>query len=334
MHHLRFIIILLLLAVLLPFTYGGCYVAFSSGNTTRRNDDDRQFTGIVVSKTSKATIDSHNAVPLSAGALSGGLGPQDPPESDSDQMPGKSPREAFRILQLPLILADALRQIEPAPLLIYFSRSNSIRNSGEIEGSCGGSYSYSLQLNRKTEIFSAWLVFENYCSAGLSITGNTEIEGSFQPGSGEFVSATFYFENISDGAHSLDGEISMDFSDSPILANFNAYSTDEHNGKVYWIKDYSLNLFEFGGHVEIEVFGTFYHPDFGYVIVTTSEPFILHDDDSRPAAGRMMIYGDHNTSAQFMALDHLHYGIEADSAGDGIFDWDSGILNWTEAQPG
>ncbi len=333
MHYLRFITFLLLLAIVLPFTYGGCYTSWG-GSTTRRDDDDTQFTGIVVSNTSKATIDSHNAVPLSAGALSGGLGPRDASESDSGQTPGQSSREAFRILQLPLILADALRQIEPAPLLIYFNRSDLIRSDGQIEGGCGGSYSYSLQLNRKTEMFSAWLAFENYCSAGLSIAGNTEIEGSFQPGSGEFVSATFYFENISDGAHSLDGEISMDFSDSPILVNFNAYSTDERDGQVYWINDYSLNLFEFPGRVEIEVFGTFYHPDYGYVIVTTSEPFIWHDDENRPAAGRVMIYGDHNTSAQFMAFDHLHYGIEADSAGDGIFDWDSGILNWIVALSG
>ncbi|MBW2411854.1 MAG: hypothetical protein JRF72_18820 [Deltaproteobacteria bacterium] len=333
MHYLRFITFLLLLAMVLPFTYGGCYATYG-GSTTRHDDEDTQFTGIIVSNTSKATIDSRNAVPLSTAALSGGLRPQDPPNSDSDQTPGKFSQEASRILQLPLILADALRQIEPAPLLIYFNRSDLIRANGQFEGSCGGSYSYSLQLNRKTEIFSAWLAFENYCTAGLSIAGNTEIEGSFQPASGEFISATFYFENISDGAHSLEGEISMDFSDSPILANFNAYSTDEHDGQVYWIKDYSLNLFEFAGRVEIEVFGTFYHPDYGYVILTTSEPFILYDDDSRPAAGRMMIYGDQNTSAQFMAFDHLHYGIEADSAGDGIFDWDSGILNWTDTTSG
>ena len=333
MHHLRFITFLLLLAILLPFTYGGCYASYG-GSTTRRADDDTQFTGIVVSNTSKATIDSRNAVPLSAGALSGGLRPLDPPNSDPDQMPGKFPLEGFRILQWPLILADALRQIEPAPLLIYFNRSDFIRTNGQFEGRCGGSFSYTLQLNRKTGLFSAWLAFENCCTAGFPIAGNTEVEGSFQPGSGEFVSANFYFEDLSDGVHSLDGEISMDLSDSPILANFNAYSTDEHDGQVYWLKDYSLNLFELDGRVEIEIFGTFYHPDHGYVILTTSEPFILYKDESQPAAGRMMIYGDHNTSAQLMAFDHLHYGIEADSAGDGIFDWDSGILNWNEATSG
>ena len=329
MHHLKFIILFFLLALLLPFTYGGCYASFG-GSTTQQADDETQFTGVIVSSSSKAIIDSHNAGPLSAGALAGGQASQDSAKPDSDRAAGKSSREAFRILQWPRILADALRQIEVAPLLIYFNRSDLIETSGRFEGNCGGSYSYSLQLNRKTEMFSAWLTFENYCAAGFSIAGNTEVEGYFQSGSGAFTSATFYLENISDGDHSLDGEISMDFSDSPILVNFNAYSTDEHDAKVYWIKDYSLNLFEFAGHVEIEVFGTFYHPEFGYVILTTTEPFILHDHDSRPSAGRMMIFGDHNTRAQFMALDHLHDGIAVDSAGDGVFDWSSGILSWNE----
>lgn len=334
MSNSKFITISILLILLLPFVYGGCYVAYSSGTTTRNADDDPQFTGVFIGNTSKAAISSENAVQLSAGALAGGLKTDDSKHTVWDQNAGHSSKDAFRILQFPLMLADALRKIELSPTLIFFNRSDLKIENGRFEGSCGGSYSYTLRLNRRTETFTARLALEKYCMDGITISGKTDVDGSFQTASGSFVSATFYFENLSDGACNMDGEISTDLSASPILVTFNAYSTDEHNGQVYWIRDYSMNLYEFAAHVEVEIFGTFYHPDYGYVNLSTSDPFIMHDGDNRPASGQMFVYGEHNTSARLMALDNLRYGVEADSVGDGNSDWESEILNWNDASSG
>jgi hypothetical protein len=334
MNNSKFIIISILLIFLLPFTYGGCFVVFSSGDTIRRPEDDGTSSDGFVGIISQATIGSENAVQLTAGALTGGLTGYDSKPFLSDQRVVQNRPDAFRILQWPLILRDSLRKIDISPVLTFFSRSGLITENGRFEGSCGGHFSHTLRLNRETEKFDGSLAFDEYCDGGISISGDTDVEGSFQAGTGNFVTAAFFFEHLSDGAHRLDGEISMDFSASPTLVTFSACSTDVHGGQVYWIKDYSLNLFEFAGHVEIEIFGAFYHPDYGFVTLTTSDPFIIHDDDEWPASGQMIIYGDHNTSAQLMAIDHLRYGIEADSAGDGIFDWDSGILSWHDASSG
>ena len=330
----RFTIISILLIFLLPFTYGGCYVAYSSGGSVRDHEEENTFPGTFIGITSKAAINSENAVQLTAGALAGGLKPDDSKHTVLDHGAGYSSKDAFRISQFPLMLADALRKIELSPALIFFNRSDIIVENGRFEGSCGGGYSYTLRLNRRTATFTGRLAFERYCMDGITISGKTDVDGSFQTGSGKFISATFLFDNLSDGACSMDGEILMDFSASPILVAFNAYSTDEHNGQVYWIKDYSMNLHEFAAHVEVEIFGTFHHPDYGHVNLSTSDPFIMHDGDNRPASGQMIVYGDHNTSARLMALDHLSYGIEADLAGDGLFDWESEIFNWNDASSG
>ncbi len=127
----------------------------------------------------------------------------------------------------------------------------------------------------------------------------------------------------------LDGEISMDFLHPPITATFSAYSKDIQSGQVYWIKDYSMNITEFAGYFEIEIFGTFYHPDHGYVNLTTTGPFIVHNEDDWPASGLFVIQGGKNTKAELNALDQLTCSVAADTNGDGVFDWDSGILNWT-----
>jgi hypothetical protein len=116
----------------------------------------------------------------------------------------------------------------------------------------------------------------------------------------------------------------------PITATFSAHSLDSESGQVYWIKDYSMNITEFAGYIEIEIFGRFYHPDFGSVNLSTTEPFIVHNEDDWPTSGLFVIHGENNTKAELSALDQWTCSVTADTDGDGVIDWDSGILNWTE----
>ncbi len=122
----------------------------------------------------------------------------------------------------------------------------------------------------------------------------------------------------------------MDFMQQSITATFSAYRKDIESGQVYWIKEYSMNLTEFVGFIEIEIFGTFYHPDHGYVNLTTTEPFIVHHEDTWPTSGLLGMKGEKNTQAELWALDQLTCSVKADTDGNGVFDWNSGILNWKE----
>jgi len=329
----RFIILFILLLITLPFTYGGCFVAFSSGDLSRekeKDDDDSSsgFLGI----TSQATINSENAGNLTAGAFAGGLTSVESQSSELDQSVTDYQIDVFRALRFPLVLGDSIRKIEISPELIIFSQTNLITENGKFEGSCGGSFSYTLRFNKESENFSGNVSFEEYCNVGITVSGEIDVDGVFQVSSGDIDTATFFFNNLSDGSHTLDGEISIDFSDTPILATFTAYSKDDQSGKIYWLKDYSMNLSELVGHIEIEIFGTFYHPENGFVTLTTSDPFIVHDGDDWPTSGQFAIKGNSGTKARLVALDQLHYGIEADTASEGFFDWDSGILKWNDSQ--
>lgn len=327
----KFRVFLILLIITLPFTYGGCFVAFSSGDLNRdKEKGDEDPSGGFIGITSQATISSENAENLAVGAFAGGLTNVNSQSSELDQSVTDNQIGAFRILRLPLILGDSIRLIEISPAVIIFSQTTLITENGKLEGSCGGSFSYTLRFKQGSENFSGNIAFEEYCEVGITISGETDVDGEFQINSGDINTANFIFNNISDGSHTLDGEISIDFSDKPILATFTAYSEDEQSGKIYWLKDYSINLSALVGHIEIEIFGTFYHPDNGYVTLTTSDPFIVQDEDEWPISGQLIITGNSSTRAQLVALDQLHYGIEADTVGAGIFDWDSGILNWND----
>ena len=89
-----------------------------------------------------------------------------------------------------------------------------------------------------------------------------------------------------------------------------------------------MNLEELFGVVEFEIFGTFYHPDHGFVNLTTTEPFIVHDSDDWPTSGQFVIQGENDTEAELNAIDNFRCSVEADTDGNGILNWDSGIAYW------
>jgi hypothetical protein len=320
----KFVILIILFAFLLPCTYGGCVVVFSSGDLDEDKDniDDGSsdgFKGI----TSQAVITPINAEALAAGAFAGGLTSVVSQSQKLNQSSKGTQIDTFRPFRFPLVLGDSLRRVELAKEPIIFSRENVITQSDNFEGSCGGDFSSTLNFNRTSKRFGGNLSFRDYCDDGIIISGEIDVDGTFKASSGDFDTATFLFDDLSDGSHTLDGEISIDFSDTPILATFTAYSQDESTGQVYWIKDYSINLYELVGRIEIEIFGAFYHPDNGFVTLTTSIPFVVLDEDDWPISGQLIIQGDNDTEAQLIATDQLHFRIETDTEGDGVFDIES-----------
>ena len=331
MKNCKFIILFMLWAFALPYMYGGCVVIYSSGdiNNDKEQTDDQTTIGYTGS-TLQAEITPLNAESLAAGSFAGGQSSTASKSLKLSQRTDPAQIDVFRPLRFPLLLADGLRRIELDTELNISKHSNVITESNNLEGSCGGELSYTLTFDRMSGKFSGDLILTDYCDDGITVSGETDVDGTFEASSGVFDTATFSFNDLSDESHTLDGEISLDFTETPIVATFTVYSKDKKSGQVYWLKDYSINLYELPGRVEIEIFGTFYNPDSGFVTLTTTEPFVVFDEDEWPASGQLVIQGDSASHAQLIAMDQLHYRIEADTQGDGIFDLNSGILNWTD----
>jgi hypothetical protein len=333
MKNFKFIILAILFALTLPCMYGGCVVVYSSGGFDQ--DENRTEDGTTVEfvgLTSQAAITAVNAEPLAAGALAGGLSQAAPQSLKLSRIAASGRPDFFRPLRVPLALIDGLRRIELDAELDIAGHSDVITESNNLAGSCGGILSYTLTFDRMSEEFSGELVFDDYCQGADTVSGEADAEGTFEAGSGLFNTAVLSFDDLADKTHTLNGEISMDFTDTPVVATFSVYSTDKKSGQVYWLKDYSINLSEFWNRVEFEVFGTFYHPDNGFVRLETSEPFVVFGADDWPAAGQLTIQGSAATRARLTAVDPSSYRLEADTTGDGSFDWVSAILNWKTDQ--
>jgi len=61
----------------------------------------------------------------------------------------------------------------------------------------------------------------------------------------------------------------------------------------------------------------------------TDTPFHIDDGDEWPSSGVFIVGGEGGTEAQLTALSSTTYIVDADTDGDGIYDWDSGVLNWS-----
>jgi len=168
------------------------------------------------------------------------------------------------------------------------------------------------------------------CNGGTTIDGGARFDGRINPDTGEFLEAHFSFDNLSGGDLTLDGDVEVDFTQSPDLITFNAYGQDPGSGKIFWIRDFNITIAENTGFVEIEMAGRFYHPDFGYATISTTEPFVLYDGDDWPTSGALVATGADSSKARIFAINNANCTVEADIDGDGSYEWDTGTVAWDD----
>ena len=322
---IRFNKLLSFIIIGLAFAFAGCSSGGGGGNSGA-GASGLTYSGV----TTPAQVDESNAEEITGGAFATGL--------IGDGMVGLSVNQQiesyhirdFRSVKVPIILSDSLNLVDFTSTSSGGIQAATQTQSDIIEGSCGGAMSYSVSVDDQQGTFSGSFTFSDYCNDGTVISGVARFDGLMDVNSGEFIEATFSFDNLSGGDLSLDGEIQIDFAVTPNVITFNAYGQDPISGAVFWIKDYSVTIDEFAGYVEIEMVGTFYHPDFGYVTLATPEALVLHDGDEWPESGTITVTGANNSKAKLTTIDHLTCTVEVDRDGDYTYEWDSGVLNWED----
>ena len=292
----------------------------NSGGTT----SGLTYSGVMV----PAQVDESNAEEIAGGAFATGLIGDGMVGLSVDQQIESYHIRNFRSVNVPLILSDSLELVD-----FTLSSSNGVQaavqnQSDVIDGSCGGTMSYSITVDDGQGIFTGSFTFSDYCNDGTIINGSAGFDGRMDVDSGNFIEATFTFDRLSGGELLLDGEMQIDYAATPNVITLNAYGQDPISGAVFWISNYSITIDEYTGFVEIDMVGTFYHPDFGSVVLTTPVSLVLHDGDEWPESGTIFVNGASDSKAKLIAIDHSTCTVEADGDGDGIYEWNSGIMNW------
>jgi len=292
------------------------------------------YTGL----TTQAIIDETNAEGLAAGAYEGGhtgsaIGGMSVAQTEASGNIGYC-----RMLKVSQALEGSLRQVD------LMSRSDGTfigaiyTETGAVYGDCGGSGSYTISVNDETGDFSGSLSFSSYCEYGVTISGSVSFSGQVDVVTGDLLRFSFTFTCLTGTSGSdsvtLSGNISCDLTVHPATMTMSMLVRDNSTGKVYWVRDYTMTVTEGPTYVDVELSGRYYDPDYGYAIVTTSTPFRIYGGDDWPSDGVLVVTGNTgiaggSTMARLTALSSSTYQIEADTDGDGSYDWDSGVLNWS-----
>lgn len=284
------------------------------------------YTGL----TTQAAVSESNATDLSEGAYAGADFAASLGSTVSVVVSqGKENRKGSSLpIQLPQIFENSLNKINWKTGKITVGTMQS--ESGTFYGNCGGSGSYSLTYDDQTGNFTGQFVYYNYCEDSITLSGSVSISGQININTLDFITFNFSFDNVTltMGADSLTikGDIHVYVSSASVTITENMLLKNNANNKVYWCKDYNLTITKGGNYNDFAISGTYYHPDYGYVVISTPTPFRIYTVDTTPSSGVLRLAGSGNTSAVLTALTSSTYCIQADTNGCGNNEWDSGVL--------
>jgi hypothetical protein len=285
------------------------------------------YTGV----TSPAIIDSNNAVELASGAFIGGeTGSNFGIISSVTADQSKIVRE-IKLYEVAQIFSEPIYKID-----INSHRRDSLAVQTEqdtIQGDCGGSASYTVQVDDVSGAFTGSMTFNGYCSENATITGNAGFSGQVDINSGEFLNFNLDINMVSlksgNQSYIIDGDISVDVSGPSSTASLEMKMKD-NSGEVFWVYNYVLNISEDVDYVDIKATGRFYNPTYGYVDLSTITPLRTYNIYEWPSSGELQMVGGEGTKARLIVVNKNFYQIIADTNGDANYDYDSGQMSWND----
>jgi hypothetical protein len=315
---------------------GGCSSGYSSENREScengcpgfgpgEDGAEASFTG----PTYYASIDQNNVQSLAGGAYVAGQFSRAMADQSAEQDLQDIKADNLRTLRLPLVLSTSARSIDLS-FPDYGSRQayKDVRTkTGAEYGNCGGKFEYFIDINDATHEFNGSHTYSKYCDQGFAVSGKADVEGTWGH-TGQIRTIDFSFSDLFDDQVIMEGDISIEYTDTRVECYLDFYAEDQGTGNVYWIDQYILSIYELSDYIEFELYGSYHDPDYGPVLVDTSANFQIDNDNKWPSSGSLLIQGQDNVTAELIAVDSTNCMIRADLNGDGVIDFESEVLKW------
>jgi hypothetical protein len=291
--------------------------------------------------TTQAVISTQNAQPLAANAMdagSGGAGISGIAGLDAANRGEDGAGRPF-FMGLAMVMESAVAKMDRQSAAEQNPSSAVQSDADTCPGSCGGSYTYNIQADTDTGVFSGTLAFNGYCESGITLNGTTSFSGIIDVGLRRVESCTVSFNSITGTSSSesitMGGEVYLAVSGATTMITMDMMVRDNIDGRVCKIENYQMDVTDWGTYAEITLNGRYYDPDYGYVDLETTEAFLISDANDYPHAGQLVLSGENGiaggpTRARLTALSATECQVEADTDGDGIYDYDSGAVLWSD----
>jgi len=324
-----------------------CLLFASCGDGGGGSGGGLQYTG----EKTQAPLDSTNAVDITSTAFQGvntgsAVNILGFPKNEETVQESSSGSRVFLLSQL---MEDSIQKIDflqatknkmnPAMTNTSFGevpiRSEPVSFSQDIPGSCGGSANFNFNIDSQTGDFNGTFTYNDYCDDATTLSGSVTVSGQINVNNtSEFFSLTITISSltVNSGSDSFTtaGSMEINFSGSSTSLTLDLLLNDTTLDKMFWLNNYTMTSTSGAGFVDISITGRFYHPDHGYVDISTSTPLRINGADDFPSSGIIIAVGSNGTQAQFEALSSTTFRVQADTDGDNVNDFDSGVMNWSD----
>jgi hypothetical protein len=287
-----------------------------------------------------ALIDEKNATILALSSLDGveyqasssGIIALSSPDQNSIQGQGNFLANLTIVIRNTADSLDFSEKLESSGFTVFATES------GTLSGSCGGTATYNITVNEKTGAFTGSITFQSLCEDGLALSGVATINGNIDLGTEtirEF-NITFSHVTASSGSYSvtMSGETKLTYTYSNYTAILNMLFRDDTTNQTFKLENYQIIVTETSNYEQISISGLFYYPEYGYVSIQTLEALRVYYVDEYPSSGRLLLTGGKGfsggfTKALLTVLSKDEFKVEADTNGDGNYDYNSEPIRWS-----
>ena len=291
--------------------------------------------------TTQAVVTTGNAQNLASNAMeagSGGAGSSGIAALVSASN-GEDGREGAFFMGLAMVMESSVAKMDQQSAAEQNPFSAVRSGADTCPGGCGGNYSYNIQADTDTGVFSGTLVFNGYCENGITLNGSASFSGMVNMSLRQVESCTMTFNSITGMSNAesatMGGQVYLAVSGATTMITMDMMVRDDSDGRVCKIENYQMDITDRGTYAEITLNGRYYDSDYGYVDLETTEAFLASEANDYPHAGKLVLNGENGaaggpTRARLTALSATECQVEADTDGDGIYDYDSGVVQWTD----
>lgn len=295
------------------------------------------YTGI----TDQAPLTDSNAQEMVGRAIAGGQLGSGFENITSDYDSGTSGSGDYTAYRTYRTMESAMFQIEFPTQKSYYGPAVAYNDTipGFICGSeGGGNAQFSIDYDETTRVFQGSMTFNAYCVDRIEISGNTTFSGVVDlsdPNEPEIVQFELTFGVMAISDYSLDedafieGTFSYDGRSVQDVIIMNLIVQDSE-GLTYRVENYVWLITEGSSTETITMSGRFYHPNYGYVQISTGITFEYINGTDWPYDGYIIFEGASNTVIHLIAENPNECRIIADTDGDGQLDDLDETIDWED----
>jgi DNA-binding beta-propeller fold protein YncE len=202
-----------------------------------------------------------------------------------------------------------------------------------VYGDCGGYAEITITASSSGS-FSGSIIFDDYCDMDVTINGMVKFSGSVNINKMMIQNIKFQFDNVSGTLAGesiiMTGSFSINPASVPASAVFDLVISEQSTQKVYRLENIKFTMTQGDSFVEVTISGKYFDPDYGYSQISTLKPlrYDIYGGDFWPYDGILVSDGSNKTKAKLTAISSYQYKIEADTNGDGIYEYNSGNMYW------